>query len=458
MASKPDIKILSLAPSKIGKVDVADWVEHLISGVQLILSQSLNTKISAEHLKSPKEIKNPEGVILISILGADSKIPDATRDAGRHYPILLSKLNDPKEEGKIRDDVVFEFFSESNSNEFQILDPTGHGAIGKNYWLKLVDLAFEINKSFSKAFETKKIKVFLSDVGSKSRSVRDEIKRDLQRRGYEIVPHVSIPNDLKKAKEIINKSLKEANLSIHILGKEYGKDIQGGNKSIVDLQNQLAAEYCKKSGSKLKRVVWQSPDDVIKDQKQREFIDELVKSPDQLAGAEFLKIPIEYLKSLSVDILLGRGINVNVIGIKHYEDAPDPIKKGSNFLVYDSIDKKWAEEIIRDLKKGGIAINQSQFLSTVSKSMAYHKECLALCGSVILLADKASSQWVVAKMKDILKSPGFGREKDFTSKSFVGSKKHAALSEKAKGEGYQVIEKGPGTEVKALKETVKNTA
>jgi len=343
MANKPEIKVLSLAPAKIGKVDVGDWVEHLISGVQLILSQSLNTKITADHLKSPKDFKNQGKFILISILGADSKIPDEIKDAEHHYPILLSKLNDPKEEEKIVDEVVFEFFSESDSEEFQILEPTGYRAFGKNYWLKLVDLAFEINKSYSKAFESKKIKVFLADVNSKSRSVRDEIKRDLQRRGYEIVPHVSIPNDLKKAKDLINRSLKEANLSIHILGKEYGKDVQGGDRSIVDLQNQLAAEYCKNSGSKLKRIVWQSPDDIIKDQKQREFIDDLVKSPELLAGAEFLKIPIEYLKSLAVDILLGKGINENVIGIKHFEDAPDPIKKGSIFLVYDTIDKVWAE-------------------------------------------------------------------------------------------------------------------
>ena len=90
--------------------------------------------------------------------------------------------------------------------------------------------------------------------------------------------------------------------------------------------------------------------------------------------------------------------------------------------------------------------------------MAYHKECLALCGSVILLADKASPQWVAAKMKDILKSPGFGREKDFSSKSFVGSKNHSDLAEKAKKEGYKVIDKGPGTEIKTLKETVKSKA
>ena len=55
MASKPDIKFLNLAPKKIEELDVHEWVDHLVSGFQLVLSQSLNTEISPESVESVKK-------------------------------------------------------------------------------------------------------------------------------------------------------------------------------------------------------------------------------------------------------------------------------------------------------------------------------------------------------------------------------------------------------------------
>ncbi len=459
MASKPDIKFLNLAPKKIGELDVAEWVDHLVSGFQLVLSQSLNTEIAPESVESVSEIKGSEKSIVISVLGPDSKIPGELSNALQNINVLLSPIADAKEEAKVLDSANFEFFSLSDTDGVIILEPTGFRDIGKNYWLKLVDLAFEISKGYSKALDSKKAKVYLAAVNPKDRSVRDEVKRDLQRRGYTVLPKSSLPGDSKKAEAIIKKDLQEANLSIHILGREYGKPVNGTAKSIVDLQNSLAADICKKANPGLQRIVWQSPDDIVKDQQQREFLDDLVKTPEQLTGAEFLKIPIEHLKTLMVDVLSGRGYSVSSLPVvPHMKGTPEPISKESVYVVFDGSDKKWAEEVIGDLKKSGVTVGVSQVLSTVSSSMAYHKECLARCNSVVLLAEKASSQWVVAKMKDFLKAPGFGREADFSSKSFLFSKDHSDLADRAKKEGYQVIEKGPGTETKILKEKLKSTA
>ncbi len=453
MADKPNIKILNLASKKVQDVDVSDWIDHLISGVQLILSQSMNTEVESEIVDSESKLKENAKSVVIIVTGSDSKVSDKLLEKPNASLVQL----EPREILSGKKISSFEFFVDGESGS-QPMDPTGAGLIGKNYWLKLVDLAFEVTKGFSKDSSEKKKNIFLASVNPTNRSIRDELKRDLQRKGYEVFPLGTLPKDAKNLEKEVSSLLKDCELSIHIIGKEYGKELDGGSDSITDFQNQVAAKYCQKNPGKLKRVVWQSPDDIVKDQRQREYIDSLVKTPELLAGAEFLKIPIEHLKSLMVDLLEGRAINENVIKVKHDQESPDPIQAGSTYLINDILDQKWADEIVKDLSKGSEKISSSQFLSSVSKSMAYHKECLALCGSVILLADKASPQWVAAKMKDILKSPGFGREKDFSSKSFVGSKNHADLADKAKKEGYKVIDKGPGTEIKALKETVKSKA
>ncbi len=455
MAAKPDIKFLSLTNKKLGEVDIQEWIDHLVSGFKLVLSQSLNEQVNAEVIDSLKSIKDPSKTVAISIVGSDSKIPSELEKVSQQIYVLLGPLEDKNEELKVAGAVNFEFFTLTDAEGPKVLEPTGFRDFGKNYWLKLVDLAYEINKVYGSKPSTNKKNVFLAAVNPRDRGVRDEIRRDLQRRGYSVLPKGNIPDDEKKASEAINADLKNVDLCIHVLGKEYGKEINASKKSMVDLQNSVAAEFCKKSKGKLRRIVWQSPDDIVKDQKQREYLDDLVKSPELLEGAEFLRIPIEHLKTLMVDILLGKGYTSNLAALT--VDGPgDDSPEESTYVVFDPLDKKWAEEIIGEIKKGGSKVSHSKILGTVSESMAYHKKCLALSDSVVLLADKASPQWVVAKMKDILKSPGFGRIKDFSSRSFVASKNHKELADNAKKEGYEVIDKDKGTESKKLKETLKS--
>ena len=78
------------------------------------------------------------------------------------------------------------------------------------------------------------ISVYLAEVGADLVSERDAIKRELIRNGYKVLPEKNMPGDLEVIMKLVKRDLSSCNLSIHLIGSDYGK-IQGSNVSIIDL-------------------------------------------------------------------------------------------------------------------------------------------------------------------------------------------------------------------------------
>ncbi|HLP46426.1 MAG TPA: hypothetical protein VK186_11210 [Candidatus Deferrimicrobium sp.] len=58
--------------------------------------------------------------------------------------------------------------------------------------------------------------------------------------------------------DCVREYLKRCKLSIHLIGKEYGLVPEGEERSIIQIQEDLAARLCEKE--QLKRLTWLTPD------------------------------------------------------------------------------------------------------------------------------------------------------------------------------------------------------
>jgi len=163
--------------------------------------------------------------------------------------------------------------SSGDAQEFQSF--FGHDA-ERSYWMKLVDMAYDINhllinlanKVKEKEEQNKRKKdktIYLASTGVDMVIQRDIIKRELIRHGYRILPEHSLPKEVKALEAMVKKDLKRSELAIHMVGEDYGYRPKGSEHSVIDIQNKLADEYSysvvaenkkRSSITKPRSVVW----------------------------------------------------------------------------------------------------------------------------------------------------------------------------------------------------------
>ena len=121
----------------------------------------------------------------------------------------------------------------------------------KNYWMKLIDLSFDISRYLS--FDEKRVKeklpnkrentVYLAEVGKDLIVQRDMMRRELRSHGFEVLPKNPITGDREEMEMAIKDNLSNSRLSLHLIGEDYGERIEGHDLSLIDLQNEIAHEY-----------------------------------------------------------------------------------------------------------------------------------------------------------------------------------------------------------------------
>ena len=138
----------------------------------------------------------------------------------------------------------------------------------RQYWMKIVDLAYDIFDTLVFYREERKTEVrnlqkrktiYLAETGHDLSVQRNIIKRELQRHGYLVLPNQTLPGNLHDLEKTVRKDLLESNLSIHLIGSAYGEIPVGAERSVVDLQNKLAAEKSIKSredNEDFTRLIW----------------------------------------------------------------------------------------------------------------------------------------------------------------------------------------------------------
>lgn len=138
-------------------------------------------------------------------------------------------------------------------------------------------------------------KAFLAYTSFDLRENRDLIAAEIKRRGYEVVPNGEFPYELNEFKAFIQKNLTEVEFAVQLISNAQGMVPEGGQTSILEIQNQLLSQKCHDSA--LQRLIWMNQSRSKMTGKTREFVDELHQNPDLHLGADILATSIEQFKS-----------------------------------------------------------------------------------------------------------------------------------------------------------------
>lgn len=315
----------------------------------------------------------------------------------------------------------------------------------RSYWMKLVDMAYDINHVLNARITSeddgsyinipREKTVYLASTGVDMVIQRDIIKRELIRHGYKVLPDHSLPKEVKALDRMVRDDLERCRLSIHLVGEDYGYKPRGSELSVVDIQNRVASDHTyqmvennkkldDKEKSLFSRLIWVSPDLKNVTERQKIFIEDLKSDAASLEEAEVLQITLQELKSIVREELVTGGRFNSHREIKGYKPAKKEDKSKMIYLIADKRDVENIDDIKVYLKKEGYNVVAPSYEGDLVDLRYIHQENLRRCDASMIYFGKSTEEWIKTKLQDLLKAPGFGREKPFMAKAvyFVGKK------------------------------------
>jgi hypothetical protein len=251
-------------------------------------------------------------------------------------------------------------------------------------WQRLIDLAYDISGSpLSENAETaisesttKKSTVFLAETTQDQENVRDNIKRELIQFGYKVLPVNPLPSSPDLAKDIINKSIEQSELAIHIMGNEYGEIMTGSDVSLMEFQLDTVLKNDTVSG--LDEIIWLPPDLKPESDFHNQYIDRLRKTALSGKSSEVIQAPIEVLKTMVRKRLSGTS--------KHTKTESESVLAKGKFiyLIHERDYIQDVKKITSDFQEGNIQIVDSDRLGSVENPVKWHRENLVACDGVLI--------------------------------------------------------------------------
>jgi hypothetical protein len=239
----------------------------------------------------------------------------------------------------------------------------------------------------------------------KIQSYRKGIASELKAWGYPVitVPEDDLPDESPNYEKTIDSYLQNARFSVHVIGNKYGRTIAGTNdKSVVELQNAIAAEYRKKDS--LESLIWIPPEVVPQGSRQEAFhkylTEERAQHKAELSNQQFESVKdriIDKLKALSASAP-SNDITKTVYVICEHSDRA-ALRRVKNFI-YDHGFKAYVSPSLNGLANGA----------------AYHDRYLISCDATLIYYGTINEDWVDIMLYDVDGAPS-RRKSDFLCKA-----------------------------------------
>ncbi len=291
------------------------------------------------------------------------------------------------------------------------------------------DIANLIKKLNKSEGEVTRRKIYLAETTYDLQSYRDNLVRELQEGGYTVLPGKNLSHIVNKFTADVEGYLDQSILSLHLISStNYAVQPEGADKSVVILQNEIAAQ--KSAANNLNRLIWIPPvtPDASTNQimiaRQKAFIDELKHNADFQKGADILEGPLEEFKLAIFDTI--RRMDAEEKARRDAKEKADklaaPALAGSAAiientgpkLVYlicdqrDLDDTRPLEDIISD---SGNETLLPLFEGDQAQLRQAHIDNLKICDAVIIYYGAGNYRWVGSMKRDLLRLPALGRNK-----------------------------------------------
>ncbi len=259
--------------------------------------------------------------------------------------------------------------------------------------------------------------VYLAETTSDLADERELVRDELLQRGYGVLPEQKLPLDeLKQTENTVSVALARCALSVHLVGTRYGSTPEDDPRSVVLIQEQLAAEHGAANRAFF-RLLWM-PQGLttsatgINDDRQKTFVAELQNRIT--AGAELLQTSVEDLKTRIVEKLNPQAKPIAREGQRS--------KLKQVYLICENRDRSLVRPIKEYLFKQKLEVITWLDQGGTDTLMDYHRKNLRECDAALVYFGSGDEPWVRKNLEDLEKAYGYGRENDWLANAvYVGS-------------------------------------
>ncbi|MCD9014096.1 DUF4062 domain-containing protein [Parachryseolinea silvisoli] len=445
------------------------WVTQFRKFLELMLTQVLGEKPNVE-IKSESSLRASidNAAVWVALLSQDFIQSGGCLDhieaifkqsgaeaRGRVFKVFKTPLNVQEQPPRLRELLGYEMYQlDPDSGEIREYTDYFSTEAERQYWMKMVDLAYDIYETLLRLRNTasasggkvlfKRKTIYLAETAHDLSVQRNIIKRELQRHGYTVLPNQTLPGNMQELERLVRRDLNESALSIHLIGNAYGEIPEGSDRSLVDIQNKLAAEkslQTKEHTQAFTRLIWISPHLTHASEKQKGFIDTIKRDVEAQEGAEILQTPLEDFKNIMREELEEAG------GKRVFAETGGR----SIYFMHDKVDHREAKPLIDVIRQSGFEVLVPSFEGDLLDLRQQHIDHLCNLDGAIIYQGKVNEQWVRMKALDLLKAPGFGRRKPIVAKAIVTAPGATLDPAGFKSQNLQVIEEDAQRPLESLK-------
>jgi hypothetical protein len=258
--------------------------------------------------------------------------------------------------------------------------------------------------------------VYLAETTSDLTKERELVRDELRQRGHNVLPEQKLPLDeVKQTEAAVRADLERCALSVHLVGMRYGSSPEDDARSVVRIQEQMAAEHGAANPAFL-RLLWMPQGLTAKeigDERQRTYVSELQNRIT--AGAELLQTSVEDLKTRIVEKLNPPA--------KAIPRSARRVKLKQIYLICESTDRSFVRPIKDYLFKQNLEVITWTEGTGTETRMDYHRRNLRECDAALVYFGNGDEPWVRKNLEDLVdKAFGYGREDEWTASGvYVGA-------------------------------------
>jgi hypothetical protein len=337
------------------------------------------------------------------------------RDKARIFKVLKTPVPIEMHPPELRSLLGYEFFKvDPESGRVRELDEVFGSEAQRDFWIRLDDLAhdlccvlemFEVQDMTSDHNSADEQCVFLAETTSDLREQRETIRRDLQQLGHTVLPGYALPPDSSELETAIRADMARCWFSIHMVGRKYSLVPEGALLSLVEIQNELAIERGERGD--FCRLLWIPPGINVEDERQRKVLEQLRIDRRMQLKTDLLETSLEDLRTVYQDWLRHRK--------KAEPSVAAGVYTGSTvhrlYMMYDARDQEAVAQYADYLFEQHLEIIRPEFEGDEAEIREYHEENLRICDSALVFYGSANECWLRRKLREVQKSPGFGRTK-----------------------------------------------
>ena len=325
----------------------------------------------------------------------------------RVFKVIKTPLHHPVEQDLhpiLQPLLGYEFFRvDPQSGHFHELDLAFGGEAKADYWLRLDDLAQDIASLLDEMLGQAKEQVpsrpivYLAETSADVKELYAGIRRDLERKGYLVLPQRSLPLEEKEMEAFVRQQLEQSALSVHLFGSHYGVVPDGSTRSLIETQHELASEIA--AQKRLVRLVWLPPDVLAEDDRQRNLIDRLKADVRWNKDADLLQTSIESLKTVIAERLSL---------LEEEQKKPTPPAHSSNqleraYLICDASDRENIAPLREFLFEQGFEVLLPLFEGDEAEVRLDHEDNLQSCDLALIYHGLSHDLFLRRKLRELRK-------------------------------------------------------